>query len=457
MYYPEKGYLYHPRNKNVSLGFLLEGLCYTQYIHGTPDQDLFDQLHSLVDYCTACGKCMNICPVKIDSAEITLNLRSYLEQQEAAVPRFKSRMLDFFSKDPERIQLAAKAAAVGMPLHTTALRFIPPFWRRRLQNPLFQVPGTKFEVRHFTDLLKPEQGNVFVPEEQRGRDSIEGVLYFPGCGSGLFYSHIALAGMYLLLRAGIAVIVPHEHKCCGFPLLFSGCTKTFERNKDENLRYFYRLLEEADQCNVSAQFLLTSCGTCRAAFEDYDMDTTLSPRLRLMDVAQFVLPHLGVRDLMHPEDDRLIYHSSCHSAWTDVPQNQAAEIYSASLGNFLQTKVDVSSYCCAESGLGAFTAPGVYNSLRSRKRNALKRHVQNYQDGRPILVSCPSCKIGISRIVHAQKLGQRVVHTLEYIAENIGGPQWRADFLHRINNAESEGNDVRYIDMEFAVSEKEDG
>jgi FAD/FMN-containing dehydrogenase/Fe-S oxidoreductase len=456
MYYPEKGYLYHPRNKNVSLGFLLEGLCYTQYIHGTPDQELFDQLHTLVDYCTTCGKCMNICPVKIDSADITLNIRSYLEQQEAASPRFKSRMLDFFSRDPERIQLAAKAAAVSMPLHTTALRFIPPFWRRRFQNPLFQVPGTRFEVRNFTDLLKPEQGNIFVPEEQKGREGITGVLYFPGCGSGLFYSHIALAGMYLLLRAGMAVIVPHEHKCCGFPLLFSGCAKTFERNKDENLRYFYRLLEEGERHDVSAEFLLTSCGTCRAAFEDYHMDTTLSPRLKLMDVAQFVLPHLKARDLVNPEQDRLIYHSSCHSAWTDVPQNQAAEIYSSSLEDFLQTEVDVSSYCCAESGLGALTAPGVYNSLRSRKRDALKSHVQDYGGGRPILVSCPSCKIGISRIVHAQKLKQRVVHTLEYIAENIGGQEWREEFLRRVNNSESEEQGMRYVNMDFEVKERED-
>jgi hypothetical protein len=36
MYHPAKGLMYHPRNKNIALGALIEGIYYSQVQTGEP-------------------------------------------------------------------------------------------------------------------------------------------------------------------------------------------------------------------------------------------------------------------------------------------------------------------------------------------------------------------------------------------------------------------------------------
>ena len=43
----------------------------------------------------------------------------------------------------------------------------------------------------------------------------------------------------------------------------------------------------------------------------------------------------------------------------------------------------------------------------------------------PILVGCPSCKMGISRILSEMRDKHTVLHTLEYLAEALDGPKWK--------------------------------
>ncbi|MFW6314756.1 MAG: FAD-binding and (Fe-S)-binding domain-containing protein, partial [Desulfohalobiaceae bacterium] len=234
MYYPEKGFMYHPRNKNISLGLLLEALLYFQTATGSQelDQDLLGQLQELMDFCTACGKCMATCPVKIDSAEVTINLRSYLEKESKHGLGLKSKMLNYLGREPERIQFAAKAAVLGQNIQGTAVRFLPSFWRRRLQNPIFKEPTPKLESEQLTDILDLSAENLFLPEKIT---QTQAVIYFPGCGASLFYSGIALSSIYLLLQSGYPVLLPQQHKCCGYPLLSAGCTETFHRNMNTNM------------------------------------------------------------------------------------------------------------------------------------------------------------------------------------------------------------------------------
>jgi len=431
MYFPEKGYLHHPRNKNLSLGFLLEALAYTQSVTGSPDSELYCHIQKLMEYCTACGKCFTKCPVKINSAEVALDVRSFLEKEGVGGHPLKSKVLNYFGEEPERIPFAAKTAAVGQRVQDSLFRFIPSFWRRRVQNPWLQVPEAKFEISNLGDLIDLKKNNLFISESREGQENIPGVLYFPGCGSGLFYSSIALAGMYLLLQTGNAVIVPDEHKCCGYPLLFAGCSQAFDKNKFSNLKYFEHLIQRASNKGVNLEAVVTSCGTCRASLEQYDLDNSLSQPLELYDIIQYIYPR--IQEITPKQlNDKLIYHSSCHSAWTNIPQNEAGEKYSNDLEAILGTEVEASPNCCAESGLGALTSPEVYNRLRQRKKNTLEEELEDYPEDQPILVSCPSCKIGISRVLHTMGKKNQVMHTLEYLAYLIGGSDWKNDFVNKL-------------------------
>lgn len=431
MYYPQKGYLYHPRNKNMVIGSLLAALAFTQQAHSSTRQELLTQLRELMGFCTACGKCMDVCPVKIDSAGVTLSLRSYLEQEGVTGNPWKSRMLQLWSHDSELLPWAAKAAALGQPIHNTAVRCIPPFWRRRMKNPVFQGPSPKLGMINIYQKMGLSAGNLIIPGDLSEKKEIPGVLYFPGCGSGLFYAGIGLAGLFLLLESGYAVLLPEEHKCCGYPLLSEGCLEAYNHNKDRNRQFFQERINLAREEHVHIQTLLTSCGTCRASMEHHGLDE-LSPSIELMDVFQFLLPELQGQRRQNKESEAVLYHSSCHSAWSDVPQKGADTSYAHSLEQCLSSQVDISPYCCAESGLGALTAPSVYNKLRRRKRTALQENIDQNGEKRALLVSCPSCKIGLNRIMGSLPYKVKVQHTLEHLADHFHGKHWKDLFAERL-------------------------
>jgi Fe-S oxidoreductase len=154
------------------------------------------------------------------------------------------------------------------------------------------------------------------------------VLYFPGCGASVFSSAIGMAAVHLLLRAEVAVLIPHQHLCCGYPLLAAGMGEAYRQNRERNRVALAALLEEADHLGLNPTHALTSCGTCRESLEEHDLKT-LRPDLVHMDVTQYLIGRL---DFPAPVDaGPILCHASCHCEWADVPKQKAAGMYQTAL------------------------------------------------------------------------------------------------------------------------------
>ena len=74
--------------------------------------------------------------------------------------------------------------------------------------------------------------------------------------------------------------------------------------------------------------------------------------------------------------------------------------------------------------MGAVTSPTIYNLLRARKKERLAQAFEPQpQTGAcyagPILVGCPSCKIGIARCLIQLKEKHPVLHVLEWLANQV--------------------------------------
>jgi Fe-S oxidoreductase len=423
MFYPEKGFLHHPRNKNLSLGAILEALVYTQKTVNIIDPYALGKLRELMEYCTACGKCFSICPVKINSAEVTLQVRSYLEDEGQGGHPLKSKVLSYLTKGPKRMTRMAKAMAVGQNLQNKAVRFIPSFWRRRMSNPVLQGLGPELTTSNLHDILPDNDCNLIKPLTS-SRQSKRGVLYFPGCGGGLFFPDIGLAAITLLADCGLYTVLPSEHLCCGYPLLAAGCSKSFASLQEQTRKVLHDALDQAKQAGVSIDTIVTSCGTCRAGLEYLGLEAAGPESVQIQDVFQYLHPFMQKHTPPLHQGQSIVYHSSCHAAWSHVAQDKAASIYAQHMASVAGDRMVISPHCCAESGLGALTSPSIYNQLRKRKTNALIDQVEE-ENTQYILVSCPSCKIGISRIVRNQKLNLQVEHTLEHLANRRLGTNWR--------------------------------
>ena len=442
MCYPERSMQYHPRNKNMVLGMLLEAVYYSQVNKGRIDERLLKWLRNLVEHCTACGRCMANCPVKIPSGEVALTLRALLEHEGAGGHPIKERTLEWLVRDiPHRVPKAAKMASLGQKMQNKFLGFVPEMWKRRMQSPLFSGRGPKMGYTNLYEALKLHRGSVFAPAEPQ--PGMPCVLYFPGCGGALFYDRIGLSSIMLLLKAGFAVAVPPRHLCCGYPLLAAGMDTAFEDNLAQNRQYLAAMLRNLAKQGFDCKYLVSACGSCRDGLERLHLEEQFPDLLR-RDVSQLVLPLLDKNAVQAaPEGKNLIYHGACHCEWADVHKIKGQKQLVKALGDFSGLTVSLNPGCCGESGMGAMTSPQIYNLLRSRKQDRLGQAFADGYDG-PVVVGCPSCKIGIARSLIKMHDKRPVLHVAEWLAGLLDGEDRRQSFRKKANESRGE---IRVIEF----------
>ncbi|MDO5484558.1 MAG: (Fe-S)-binding protein, partial [Desulfovibrionaceae bacterium] len=105
--------------------------------------------------------------------------------------------------------------------------------------------------------------------------------------------------------------------------------------------------------------------------------------------------------------------------------------------------VQLSPGCCGESGMGAMTSPQIYNMLRARKQERLQDAFADGYDG-PVVVGCPSCKIGIGRCCINLRDKRPVLHLTEWLAGLLDGEDRRQSFRKKINETRGE---IRSVEL----------
>ncbi|MBR4741830.1 MAG: (Fe-S)-binding protein, partial [Desulfovibrio sp.] len=414
-------------------------------VTGQNNEMLQDALRDVVEHCTACGRCMANCPVKIASGEVAMTLRAFLDHEGAGGHPIKEHVLDYLRADvSKRVPKAAKLASVGQKMQNNLLGFLPQSWKERIQSPLFSGPGPKMGYTNLYESVKVQRGSIFVPDAFR--EEMPLALYFPGCGGALFYDRIGLSSIMLLLSAGFAVAIPPKHLCCGYPLLAAGMDVAYEDLLAEFRQYLSGYLRSLVRKKFSLAALVTSCGTCRESLSRMQLSDSF-PSLVQQDVLQLVAPKLDQTLLSRAESDkRLLYHAACHVEWAgEKPADGQAKLCS-SLEELTGYTLTLQGGCCAESGMGSMTSPGIYNLLRERKKKLLAEVFAEGYTG-PILVGCPSCKIGIGRCLLAMQEKRPVYHVAEWVAHLIDGEDRRQSFKKKLNETRGEIRTIAMHDL----------
>ena len=419
VYYPARGMFYHPRNKNLAIGSLIEALLYDAQRERSTDFELLQWLEEVADHCTICHKCLKPCPVDIDTGEVSI-----LEREILAARGFKNSPLitkmtldylenrsPFFNKmfrnTVVRMGGAAQRAGTKLTAPFQASEealVIPPL--RLLRSSVPPVPEKT--LRDVVPACDADQVLVFEPSDREAKST---VFYFPGCGSERLHSTISMASIHILLETGIRVILPPPFLCCGFPSHVNAKNDQYTSIVLRNTVMFSQIREMFSYLDIDA--CVISCGTCREGLESMETATLFGERI--VDVSRYACEK-GLR--VDGGKGKYLYHAPCHDSLSGKASDLLRDI-----GGF--GKVIEVPHCCSEAGTLALSRPDITDSMLQRKREALKESMGE-ETTAIMLTNCPSCVQGLGR---NRELGVEPKHIAIALAEKRSGPDWMERFI----------------------------
>jgi FAD/FMN-containing dehydrogenase/Fe-S oxidoreductase len=425
VYYPGSNIFFHPRNKNMVVGSLIEALLYDVQRSHLPRFKQLKNLEEVADHCTMCGKCLAPCPVDIDTAEVSILEREILSDfgyKHTALPTWLSlhylgNRNDTFNLIFRKgvLQWGSSLQRAGAAACKKAAPLIRPENGKLLD--IVRSPMVPPSVDTLASMLPDFDRNEALLLNPPGEIK-KTVFYFPGCGSERLYSEIGAASICLLLLNEIRIIVPPSYLCCGFPAKVNAKKKMSAEVALRNTIILSQIREMLG--HMSFDSFLVSCGTCREALNDIECQKIFDCDIE--DISHFILENL-TEALPARSEEELLYHAPCH----DSTDGQGAGLLRR-----LYKKVESVPHCCSEAGTLAVSRPDISLKMLERKRLSLETSLSTGQAS-TIATNCPSCLSGLGR---NSDLPLKTEHMIVLLANHLAGENWLEKFRDLVAKAE---------------------
>ncbi len=428
VFFPGSNIFFHPRNKNLAIGSLIEALLYDMQRTHHPRFNKLRNLEEIADHCTMCGKCLSPCPVNINTAEVSVMEREilgdlgykhtplatklslhYLENRGTFFNGvFRKTVVDWGG----RLQRFGVKSMKKAPAFLSASRLKP---LNILRSPMQQA--SKATLRSVLPTCSGSEALILQPEDG---DIKKTVLYFPGCGSERLYSEISMAAIYILLKSNIRIVLPPPFLCCGFPAKVNAKKKMYETVTLRDTIILSQIREMLGHIIFDA--FVVSCGTCREALAELGFGDIFGCHIK--DISSFTFEHSPD---MFPkaETQHYLYHAPCHDS-LDGEGNLMVQRVAGSV-----TQVP---NCCSEAGTMAISRPDISHAMLKRKQEALQRAIKGKEEVPAIITNCPSCISGLGR---NKDLNITPLHLTVLLAQTIGGENWQKEFPALLGKTET--------------------
>lgn len=422
VFHPARNMFFHPRNKNLAIGSLIEAVLFEAQRYRSTTFGLLENLEEIADHCTICHKCLEPCPVDIDSGEITILERNILSSRGIKHTPLATKMtLKYLSSKSKALNITAQKTMLGpgSRIQNITSHVISPLYNVVAPNGNYlanllraPMPPASFKTLH--DYLPGCNENQSLVFEGCAHPQ-KTYLYFPGCGSERMFSDISLAALYILLKNDARVILPPPYLCCGFPMNVNGKEELHSKIVLRNTIILSQIRDMFQHLEFDA--VCVTCGTCKEALDHMGVEDIFGAKIK--DV-------VAVNQLNTEINEQVLYHKPCH----DSLEEYGPKLIREKTGN----QVISVPHCCSEAGTLSLSRPDISSAMRDKKEMAFKEIVQN-GDGKEkqlTLTNCPSCLQGLSR----QKMNLKVEHLTVYITKNIGGKGWKKELRHMLKQYE---------------------
>ena len=433
--YPGRGMFFHPRNKNLAIGSLIEAMLYDAQRKLSAKFELMPWLEEVADHCTICHKCLAPCPVDIDSGKVSILEREILSSWGYKHTPIATKLtLSYLDSHSPAYNSIFRAGVVRMggaaqrlghklaaPLQKSAA-FSQLYPVKMLRSSLPPVPSQT--LRDVLPKCEQDQALVFEPVQPEGASAqeLKTVFYFPGCGSERLFSDVSMAAIHMLLEVGTRVVLPPPFLCCGFPAHANAKTAQHSSIVLRDSILFNQMREMF--ANLDFDACIVTCGTCREGLAGMNVQNLFQ---RIVDVSAY----MSERGLRLEGDGTYLYHAPCH----DSLEGKANPVLNK-IGGF--GSVTPVAHCCSEAGTLSLSRPDITDSMLHRKREELVQVLANVEtnaekdEKRIVLTNCPSCLQGLGR---SRDLGITPTHIAVALAEKHSGPEWKKKFLLQAGRA----------------------
>ncbi len=364
-------------------------------------------LEQAITQCTLCLACSKECPSGVELTDVYLAARNHLAD-ELGVSTVKGMALQLVAKRTRWLPLAAKLFWAGQEI---PFRKLPDNTGLRLRFPLGFMDKERTLPAFARTPLRQALPEVFGDSAAKTR-----VAYFTGCFDNFFDPQVGRDVVMVLARNDCQVIIPSGQGCCGLPMLASGL-------RDISIGLMRQNMDALLQTDPDA--IVVACGSCGSMLKELYAKTFESAgdgasaeRARQMasktlDVAQF-LADRGYQTPIKPVEARVTYHDPCHLGRGQRVTAQPRAILKSIPGLEL-VEHNEADRCCGSGGTFSFSHYELSKRIQARK-------LKNIQaTGAELVVTgCPGCKLHITDGLQRLGMPQRVVHTIQLLAQAYG-------------------------------------
>jgi len=439
---PEANLLYSPRNKILNLGLLLEVYLYESQTRRGVDKKHYESFNDISDHCTVCARCKIKCPVDINFADVTSNLRIILnvmgQKRSHPVAKFGNIFLN--NTNTLIINNLKRLFFMSYKMQRYAHKLLKHYHvtKKQLQKPpatTCKTANITEQVIHFINRPLPNDishktlssilsidnpYNVSIIPIKNPKQS---VFYFAGCGSEKLYPKIAIATIAMLREYDFQVVLPPPNLCCGYPQSSAGDKSISDNIITNNKVLFHRIATTLNYLDIKK--VIVSCGTCLDKLCDYEFEK-IFPQVEIIDIHEF----LHQQNISVELNKSFLFHDPCHSPTKNIKPIKMTRDLLQYNNDEDNNKITITDRCCGESGTFAINRADISTQVKFKKNKNLQESLQKNTKATTIITTCPSCLQGLSRYQSETKL--KTDYVVCQMAQKKWGKDWQKICIQKI-------------------------
>ncbi|MCK5077998.1 MAG: (Fe-S)-binding protein [Calditrichia bacterium] len=357
--------------------------------------NLFEQMYSCFD----CLACRDVCPVEVNPAKLSVNMR--VEQEAKKPARWKIPLFEKLIPKPENMEIATWPLRLYQRLGIRWLYYKLGLWHL--------MPKKLRDLEAMLPHLPTRPLRQVIPEKALcpGDENYK-VGFFLSCAQSLMFAETSNATIRVLNRNKCSVFTPKETKCCGVPLLSYGKRETAEKLAKHNIELFEKL--EVD-------VIVTDCATCGSNLKEYNdlladypewLERATNFSQKVKDISEF-LHEIPLEKPLGQLNARVTYHDPCHLRRGQNVWQQPRELLKLINGlEFLE--MEEADWCCGSAGSQLITHYDTSIKVLGRKIGNLKS-----TQAEIIASGCPGCQMQLNVGIKREKLKVKVIHPVELL------------------------------------------